>query len=119
MKDPRVKKPRSRPQKSKAPAPQHSTDNAEIPSRLGRRKRRRRNKRGVTEKEGLRISPQPQGSIVSALAKKRAKKTAPTVKTQARSPVETVAKSDTTLTSALNHPSQKTSVSFGKLCVGD
>ena len=89
------------------------------PSRLGRRKKRRRNERDVTEKEGLRIPPQPLGPIVPALAKKKVKKTAPTVKTQARSPVETVAKRDTTLTSTPNHPSQKTSVSLGNLRVSD
>ena len=57
--------------------------------------------------------------MVPTLAKKKAKKTAPTVGTQARSPVETVAKRNTTLTSALNHPSQKTSISLGNLRVGD
>ena len=62
------------------------------PSRLRRRKKRRRNKRDVIEKEGLRISPQLLGPIVPTLAKKKAKETAPTIETQAKSSVETVTK---------------------------
>ena len=131
MKDSRVEKPKSRPQKSKAPAPQHFTNNAKTSKQARKekkkkekqerrnRKRRRRNKRDVTKKEGLRILPQSLGSIVPVLAKKRVKEMVPTIETQARSPVETVAKKDTTLTSTLNHSSQKTIVSLGNLRVGD
>ena len=81
MKDPRVEKPKSRPRELKAPTPQHSTDNAETFKQAWKEKKKKRNKRDVTRKEGLRIPPQPLGPIVSALAKKEVKETARTVKT--------------------------------------
>ena len=44
---------------------------------------------------------------------------APIVETQAKSSIGIVAKKNITLTSALSHPSQKTSVSLGNLRVGN
>lgn len=86
-----------------------------LPSKLERRKRgkRRRNGKNFTEKKGLRIPPQSPESTIPLAGGHDFKNTS------AKSLDSLVTKNDTMQISISSHPSKKTSVSLGNLCVGD
>ena len=119
IKDPMVKKPKSRLWELKAAAPLHSTNNVETSKQAQKKKKKKEKQERHNQKRGTQNSTSTIGANNTSTGKEKSKKTAPTVKTQARLPVKTVAKRDTTLTSAPSHPNQKTNVSLGNLRVGN
>ena len=81
MKDSKTKKPKSRSKNQKPPLLSVLVITMKSPSKLRRKQKRRKNERNVTKKESLKIPPQLLGPIIPAPGKKKAKETAPIIKT--------------------------------------